>query len=106
MTASARIGHPDASASGNFAIASGTPTHHGRGPGRDRRATTLGASASVQHQAAFYCWDGEQRDLFLHRPTALISFAADLDACSNLVGSPARCGLPAIASTPRWRVRT
>ncbi len=80
-------------ASGNFAIASGTPTTTVAAQvGTGGATVTLGASSlSATPLNGVRCWDGSSATCSFTAPTASC-FAADLDACSNLVGSPARCG--------------
>lgn len=79
--------------SANFSIASGTPqttlTAQPLAPGG---TMTFGATnLSATPLNGVKCWNGSSSNCTITLPNTGC-FASDLDACSNLTGSPARCG--------------
>lgn len=77
---------------GNFAIASGSPTTSVTAqPLSPGGSITLGATnlSSVPLNGV-KCWNGSSATCTFTLPN-VGCFASDLDACSNLTGSPARC---------------
>ncbi len=80
-------------ASGAFSIAAGTPTASVTAQvGTVSASVTLGANnLSAVPFNGVKCWNGSSATCTFTAP-ASSCFAADLDACSNLTGSPARCG--------------
>lgn len=81
------------SPSANFSIAAGTPTTTlSMTPAAPGGTLTLGASGmSSTPLNGVKCWNGTSASCSLTLPN-VGCFASDLDACSNLIGSPARCG--------------
>ncbi len=78
--------------SGNFSIAAGTPTTTLTAQAASGATLTLGASGlSTSPSNGVQCWNGSSATCTFTAPSAAC-FASDLDACSNLTGSPARCG--------------
>jgi hypothetical protein len=79
--------------SGAFSIAAGTPTATLTAQESTAGATvTLGASGlSTAPLNGVRCWNGSSETCSFTAPS-VSCFASDLEACSNLVGSPARCG--------------
>jgi len=79
--------------SANFTIVSGTPTVTVNAqPLAPGGTITLGATGlSSVPLNGVKCWDGSSATCTLTLPN-VGCFASDLDACSNLTGSPARCG--------------
>jgi len=79
--------------SANFSIASGTPiTTVTAQPNAPGGTITLGAgSLSAVPLNGVKCWNGSSATCTMTLPN-IGCFASDLDACSNLTGSPARCG--------------
>ncbi len=78
---------------GNFSIASGNPTTTVTAQPLSPGGTiTLGATnlSSVPLNGV-KCWNGSSASCTFTLPD-VGCFASDLDACSNLTGSPARCG--------------
>ncbi len=78
--------------SANFTIVSGTPTATVNAqPLAPGGTITLGATGlSSVPLNGVKCWDGSGTSCTLTLPN-IGCFASDLDACSNLTGSPARC---------------
>jgi MSHA biogenesis protein MshQ len=78
--------------SANFSIASGTPTTTLTAqPNAPGGTISLGAgSLSAVPLNGVKCWNGSSATCTMTLPN-IGCFASDLDACSNLTGSPARC---------------
>lgn len=93
LTASGGGGVTWTPSTGNFSIAAGTPTTTVTAqPGSPGGTITLGAgSLSTVPLNGVKCWNGSSATCSMTLPN-VGCFASDLDACSNLTGSPARCG--------------
>lgn len=77
---------------GDFSIAAGTPTTTLTAQPSTSGTITLGAgSLSTVPLNGVKCWNGSSATCSMTLPN-VGCFASDLDACSNLTGSPARCG--------------
>lgn len=93
VTASGGGGVTWTPSSGTFSIAAGTPEATVTAlPGSPGGTITLGAgSLSTLPLNGVKCWNGSSSTCSLTLPN-VGCYASDLDACSNLTGTPARCG--------------